>query len=82
MKQLKKEKHHHSKHERQLGIIPQDGLMRIDQVLSVYPVSKTSLYNSIAKQEFPAPIKLSGGRTSAWMASDVRKAIAKLGGEV
>jgi len=74
-------KQHHSKAEKQLGIIPQDGFMRLHPVLSVIPVSKTAWYEGISRGVYPAPVKLSE-RTSAWKVADIRKLIEELGGKV
>ena len=56
---------------------PLEGFVRIDAVLSVYPVSKTTLYDEIRAKTFPAPIKV--GRTAFWDAVAIRKKLVELG---
>jgi len=68
------------KHNRELGVIPEHGFMRIDQVLSVIPESKTTFYAGIKEGRRPASVKLSA-RSSAWRCEDIRKLVAELGAE-
>jgi len=63
---------------RQMGIIPPDGFMRFEQVASILCESRTGLYRRIQRGEYPAPIKLPGGRTSVWAASDIRETVELL----
>jgi len=54
--------------------------MRLDQVLQVYPVGKTTLYKDIAEGRFPPQIKL--GRSAFWDAVEVRKFLKSAGATV
>lgn len=66
-----------------INLAPQlenDCLMRLPQVLAVYPVSKTSWYAGIAEGKFPKPVKL-GSRTSAWRSSDIKALIDLMGAQ-
>ena len=45
-------------------------LIRLKEVLAMYGKSRSSVYDSIKKGEFPAPIKLHG-RSSAWIKSEI-----------
>lgn len=45
-------------------------LLRIDQVLDLVPIGRSSLYRAIKADEFPAPIKQGG--TSLWPNSEIR----------
>jgi len=63
------------KNPRQLGVIPTDGFMRVEQVLSVLGESHTGFYRRILRGEYPQPIKLPGGRTSVWSADDIRELV-------
>jgi len=74
----KKQNAHHSRLDRQLGIIPQNGFMRLEQVLSVMPIGKTAWYDGIKTGKFPKQVML-GRRTSAWRASDIRELVESLG---
>ncbi|MDX8397153.1 MAG: AlpA family phage regulatory protein [Mariprofundaceae bacterium] len=59
-KDLAKPRAHYSKRERQLGVIPQDGYMRLEQVLSVLPMSKSALYAGIRTGHYPKQINKLG----------------------
>lgn len=58
--------------------LPQTGYLRQWQVLSVVPVSKSTLWRRVRSRTFPAPVKLSV-RVTAWRAEDVRRWIAEIG---
>lgn len=55
-------------------------LLRLRQVQTFLPVSKTQIYNLISKGVFPAPVKM--GKTSFWRSGDVLEYVRKVGGEV
>lgn len=44
--------------------------IRLKEVLAICGKSRSSVYESIKKGTFPAPVKL-GGRSSAWVKSEV-----------
>ena len=46
------------------------GFMRLDDVLRLYPISKSSWYAGVASGKYPKPVKL-GPNTSAWRCEDV-----------
>lgn len=46
-------------------------MLRIEQVIDLFPVSRVTLYRMINAGEFPAPTKL--GRTSLWRRSHLRR---------
>ena len=48
--------------------------LRLCHVRERVPVCKSTLYELVAKGEFPAPLKI--GRTSVWLASAVESWIA------
>lgn len=58
--------------------IPESGFIRLPQVLSLFPVSRTAWYDGIKKGIYPAPVKLSE-RTAAWRVSDIRALLASYG---
>jgi len=58
--------------------LPEAGFVRLPVVLSVIPISKSSLYAGIKKGVYPAPVKLSE-RTSAWKVEDIRSLIEQIG---
>jgi len=65
----------HQTRTRQLGVIPKDGFMRVEQVLSVLGESHTGFYRRILHGDYPQPNKLPGGRTSVWSADDIRELV-------
>lgn len=59
---------------KQIDSLPAEGFIRLPQVLSVLPISKTSFWMGIKEGRFPRPVKL-GPRTSAWRVEDIRALI-------
>jgi len=59
---------------------PIEQLLRLKDVLKIYPVGKTTWYEGIKAGKYPKPLKL-GVRTSAWKASEIQTLIDELGGE-
>jgi prophage regulatory protein len=60
-----------------------DALLRLPQVLALFPVSRSAWYHGIAAGKYPQPIRL-GPRTVAWRSSDIQILIERLataGGE-
>ncbi len=58
-----------------------DGLSRLPEVLKIIPVSRAAWYRGIQQGIYPKPVKLSGGRTSAWRNSDLLDLIEQLGSD-
>ena len=52
--------------------LPAEGFIRLPKLLSLIPISKSSIYAKVKKGEFPAPVKLSE-RTSAWSVQEIRE---------
>lgn len=50
-------------------------LLRLHQVLKLFPVSRSTWYSGVAKQIFPAPVQLSA-RSVAWIESEILALIA------
>jgi len=61
--------------------LPETGFIRLPDVLSLIPVSKSTFYDGIQKGIYPAPIKLSE-RTSAWRVEEIRQLIESFAGGV
>lgn len=59
-------------------VLPQTGMLRLPQVLALFPVSRTAWYQGIKDGKYPAPVKLSE-RTAAWRSSDIRALLAAYG---
>ena len=51
-----------------------DGLLRLPQVLAVFPVGKSSWWAGVKSGRYPKPVKL-GPRTTTWRAADIRALI-------
>ncbi|MDB5924112.1 MAG: Prophage regulatory [Betaproteobacteria bacterium] len=52
--------------------LPDTGFLRQPQVLSVIPISKSTLWRRVTEGTFPAPMKLSP-RVTVWRVEDVRR---------
>ncbi|MAC33796.1 MAG: transcriptional regulator [Haliea sp.] len=50
---------------------PTKALIRLPQVQRIIPYSRSTIYKLIASGDFPAPVKLQGGRASAWVQSEI-----------
>lgn len=60
--------------------IPATGFLRLPQVLSVIPVSKSTWWAGVRNGRYPQPVRSLGERITAWRAEDVRALIATVGG--
>lgn len=57
-----------------LPVIPETGYLRLPQVLSVFPVSRSTWWAGVKSGRYPQPVKL-GARCTAWEASAIRALI-------
>ncbi|MCG8085517.1 MAG: AlpA family phage regulatory protein [Candidatus Thiodiazotropha taylori] len=57
-----------------LATLPDDALIRIKDVLRLYPISKSGWFKGIQDGKYPKPIKL-GERVSAWRVGDILKLV-------
>ncbi len=57
--------------------LPQEGFVRLPQVLHVLGIGKTSFWEGIKTGRFPAPVKL-GPRTAVWRVEDIRNLISRI----
>ena len=60
--------------------LPEVGFVRLNHVLQVIPVSKSTWWQGVREGRYPKPVKLSAN-TTAWRAEDIRALIERLGGE-
>jgi predicted DNA-binding transcriptional regulator AlpA len=62
---------------------PQEGFVRISQILTVIPVGKSTLWTMVKEGTFPAPVDPSpfGNRVTVWRAKDVLLWIESAGGK-
>lgn len=58
----------------ELENLPNEGLLRVAQVLRFIPVSRSHWWKLVAEGRYPRPIKLSE-RVTVWRASDIRNII-------
>lgn len=65
------------KPERIITPLPQEGFVRLPQVLHVLGIGKTTFWEGIKTGRFPAPVKL-GPRTSVWKVEDIRNLINRI----
>ncbi|MCG7898374.1 MAG: AlpA family phage regulatory protein [Candidatus Thiodiazotropha weberae] len=63
-----------------LATLPEDALIRIKDVLRLYPISKSGWFKGIQDGKYPKPIKL-GGRVSAWRVGDILNLVRNISGE-
>ncbi|MBW7924868.1 MAG: AlpA family phage regulatory protein [Burkholderiaceae bacterium] len=56
--------------------LPPTGFVRQAHVLSLIPISRSTLWRQVSAGSFPAPVKLSPSIT-AWRVEDVRKWMAE-----
>jgi prophage regulatory protein len=52
-------------------------LMKKDQVLAICAISNATLYRMIKQGSFPEPVSPTGGRSVAWIRSEVEQWIKK-----
>jgi predicted DNA-binding transcriptional regulator AlpA len=54
--------------------LPDTGFVRLPQVLSVFPVSRSTWWAGVKVGKYPSPVKL-GPNTTAWRAEDILQLI-------
>lgn len=69
-----------TQHHVPLGRSVPGPLLRLKDVLKLYPVSKSTLWKGVAEGRYPKPCKLSP-RTTAWLQSDIEALIAQVAGQ-
>jgi len=52
----------------------ESSFLRLDQILKLIPIGKTTWWNGVKSGKFPKSIKL-GARTTAWRLEDIRALI-------
>lgn len=57
--------------------LPNEGLVKVKDVLKVIPVGKSSWWSGVKSGRFPKPIKLST-RNVAWDVVDIRKLLQEM----
>ena len=59
-------------------ILPETGFVRLPQILSLIPISRSAWWAGIREGKFPQGIKL-GSKTTVWRAEDIRNLIVRSG---
>lgn len=54
--------------------LPSTGFLRLPQVLSVYPISRSAWWAGVKNGKYPKPVKLTA-RCTAWRAEDIHELI-------
>jgi prophage regulatory protein len=62
--------------------IPATGFVRLQTILKVFPISKSSWWAGVKDGRYPKSVKLGGGRATAWRAEDIHELIARTNTEV
>lgn len=54
-----------------LANIPSTGFLRLPQILTIFPISKSAWWEGCKTGRYPKPVKL-GPRTTVWRAEDIK----------
>lgn len=57
--------------------LPDEGYLRLNDVLSIIPVGRSTWWAKVKSGEYPQPVKLSK-RTTAWKVQDIRDLITTI----
>ena len=57
-------------------VLPDTGFVRLPQILSLIPISRSAWWAGIREGKFPQGIKL-GSKTTVWRAEDIRHLIER-----
>ncbi|MBX3692673.1 MAG: AlpA family phage regulatory protein [Dokdonella sp.] len=55
-------------------LLPDTGFLRLPQILSLIPISRSAWWAGIREGKFPKGVKL-GSKTTVWRAEDIRALI-------
>lgn len=58
-------------------LLPNAGFLRLSQVLTLIPVSKSAWYAGVSEGRYPRPVRL-GPRTAAYRAEEITELIQRL----
>ena len=65
---------------KELSPLPAEGFVRVPQVLQMFPIGKTKLWEMVKDGTFPKPSKL-GPKTTVWDIAELRAFKEFLGGQ-
>lgn len=60
----------------QLNNLPATGFLRLNQVLAIFPVGKSTWWAGVKAGKYPASVKI-GARATAWRVEDIKALIEK-----
>jgi predicted DNA-binding transcriptional regulator AlpA len=63
-----------------LSNISENALLRLPQVLTLIPISRSSWWAGVKTGRYPQPVKL-GPRTTAWRAADIAALLETISGK-
>ena len=55
-------------------LLPDTGFLRLPQILSLIPISRSAWWAGVREGKFPKGVKL-GSKTTVWRAEDIRSLI-------
>jgi len=55
-------------------LLNEASFLRLEQILKIIPIGKTTWWNGVKSGRFPKPVKL-GTRITAWKAEDIKSLI-------
>ena len=58
-------------------LLPETGFVRLPQVLSVFPISRSAFWAGVKSGKYPKPVKLSP-RCTAWRVEDIKKLLERV----
>lgn len=56
------------------NLIPESGFLRIQTILQIFPIGKSTWWAGCRTGRFPKPIKI-GKRTTVWKAEDIKSLV-------
>ncbi len=59
----------------QVETFPEIGFLRLNQVLTYIPVSKSTWWAGVKSGRYPQPVRTLGARITAWRVEDIRALI-------
>lgn len=60
--------------------LPNEGFMRIDSILAIFPISRSAWWAGVKAGTYPRGVKLSP-RCTAWKVGEIRELLTRVGGE-
>jgi len=59
--------------------LPESGFMRVNEIIQLIPIGRSTWWSRVKSGEFPQPVKL-GPRTTVWRVEDIRTLINRISG--